>query len=221
MSDRRLRVLERGSVEVKTAARYLWERVRVGELSEAHLELAAYAGHPPARMVLGLEREPRDRRDDWAAFHTWVWGLGEFGHMPEALATAAIARLALRAAWLAAAPMCDDELPRRSLEHVEHWLRTEGHAAASAAQAAFRAFAQALSQDELAQEARGLFWLCHDALEAALSPAQEGRLCRQRVYRTVEREGRTTDRFAVAGTSDQITAALIDWALRPPTSRAS
>lgn len=213
MSDRRLRELERAS-DRKTAARYLWERLRIGELDEVRLELAAYAGHPPARLVLGLA-EDGERPADWEGFHGWVFGLAGFGAVPEALAAASVARLALRAAWLAAAPAVDDELPRRSVESVERWLLEDERATAARAQAAFQAFGQALSADALAQEARGLFWLCHDALEAALTPSAEGRPCRQRVYRAVEREGRATERFRLERTLEQIASSLLAWALKP------
>ncbi|MCA8925316.1 MAG: hypothetical protein KDD82_26130 [Planctomycetes bacterium] len=220
MSDRRLRELERSCADDRDEARFLWGRLRAGELNESRLELAAYAGHPSAQLVLGVDDALAERElGDWAAFHAWVWGLGPYGQIPEALAAAAVARLALRGAWLAAAPVCDDELPRRTVERVEDWLRTEERAAASQALAAFDAFGRALSADELAREARGLFWLCHDALEAALSSTDEGRPCRQRVYRAVEREGRASERFGVARTSEQIASALIAWALRPPTTR--
>ena len=56
MSDQKLRDLERrwretGSVEDEAA--YLRERVRVGDLTQERLELAAYCGHEGARAALG------------------------------------------------------------------------------------------------------------------------------------------------------------------------
>lgn len=56
MSDQKLRDLERrwketGTVEDEAA--YLLERVRVGDLSQERLELAAYCGHEGARKSLG------------------------------------------------------------------------------------------------------------------------------------------------------------------------
>ena len=58
MSDQRLRELERrwretGSVEDEAA--YLRERVRVGDLTQERLELAAHCGHEGARRALGQE----------------------------------------------------------------------------------------------------------------------------------------------------------------------
>jgi hypothetical protein len=55
MSDRKLRDLERrwketGTVEDEAA--YLLERVRVGDLTQERLELAAYCGHEGARRVI-------------------------------------------------------------------------------------------------------------------------------------------------------------------------
>ena len=57
MSDQKLRELERhwretGSVEDEAA--YLRERVRVGDLTQERLELAAYCGHEGAMICLGL-----------------------------------------------------------------------------------------------------------------------------------------------------------------------
>ena len=56
MSDAKLRELERkwkesGSVEDEAA--YLRERVRVGDLTQERLELAAYCGHGAASLALG------------------------------------------------------------------------------------------------------------------------------------------------------------------------
>ncbi|MCW8137454.1 MAG: hypothetical protein KIT58_00945 [Planctomycetota bacterium] len=58
MSDQKLRELERrwretGSPDDKAA--YLLERVRVGDLTQERLELAAYCGHEGARRAVGLE----------------------------------------------------------------------------------------------------------------------------------------------------------------------
>ena len=58
MSDERLRELERRWRETQAVgdqAAYLLERVRVGDLSQERLELAAYCGHEGAREALGEE----------------------------------------------------------------------------------------------------------------------------------------------------------------------
>ena len=74
MSDARLRELERrwresGSVEDEAA--YLRERVRVGDLRQDRLELAAYCGHEAAARISGA-MGPKDLVD-------WVRGLRAFG----------------------------------------------------------------------------------------------------------------------------------------------
>jgi hypothetical protein len=56
MSDTKLRALERRWKETGTAAdeaTYLLERVRVGDLTQERLELAAYCGHAAARRAAG------------------------------------------------------------------------------------------------------------------------------------------------------------------------
>ena len=62
MSDARLRELERrwresGSTEDEAA--YLRERVRVGDLTQERLELAAYCGHEGALRATGVRSSPR------------------------------------------------------------------------------------------------------------------------------------------------------------------
>ncbi len=92
MSDERLRELERrwresGSVEDEAA--WLLERVRVGELDQDRLELAAYCGHGAARVALGdAAARPAEDFDQWAA------GLEQWSTAPPALP--ALPRLAYR-----------------------------------------------------------------------------------------------------------------------------
>ena len=69
MSDSRLRELERrfrktGAVEDEAA--YLLERVRVGDLAQEKLELAAYCGHEGARLASGqIGSETPDGLEEW------------------------------------------------------------------------------------------------------------------------------------------------------------
>lgn len=76
MSDERLRELERrwietGSVEDETA--YLLERVRVGDIDNSRLTLAAYLGSPVAIRVAGTSREnhPTDLELWIYSLHSW------------------------------------------------------------------------------------------------------------------------------------------------------
>lgn len=77
MSDERIRELERrfketGSVEDEAA--WLKERVRVGDLTEERLSLAAYCGHKAARTAQGRQSSyqvPESRLRSW--FNGLVW----------------------------------------------------------------------------------------------------------------------------------------------------
>jgi len=77
VTDSKLRELERrwketGSVEDE--ARYLLERVRVGDLEREKLELAAYCGHEGAQAALGCNGHVVPSNP-----HDWVHGLGAWG----------------------------------------------------------------------------------------------------------------------------------------------
>ncbi|MCW8137500.1 MAG: hypothetical protein KIT58_01180 [Planctomycetota bacterium] len=75
MSDTRLRELERRWKETGSPddeAAYLQERVRVGDLTQERLELAAYCGHEGARRLVDVSH-PTDIRD-------FVAGLARFGN---------------------------------------------------------------------------------------------------------------------------------------------
>ncbi|MBX3467761.1 MAG: hypothetical protein KF878_12830 [Planctomycetes bacterium] len=68
MSDTKLRDLERrwretGSPDDEAA--YLLERVRVGDLTQERLELAAYCGHEGARRGLGISAPPPTGAEKW------------------------------------------------------------------------------------------------------------------------------------------------------------
>ena len=67
VSDQRLRELEaawRASGSVEDEAEYLFERVRLGELSEERLELAALLGHEAARRLTTKPIKPADGLED-------------------------------------------------------------------------------------------------------------------------------------------------------------
>jgi hypothetical protein len=94
MAETRLRQLERrfratGSVEDEAA--YLQERVRVGDLGERSLELAAYLEHPAARLACSLRKERREGllvrlaralTGQAPEFRRWSRGLVGYGKQP-------------------------------------------------------------------------------------------------------------------------------------------
>lgn len=93
MSDERLRELERHWKEtgaVEDHAAYLLERLRVGDLEQEKLELAAYCGHEGAVAALGTQA-PEVPTD----FRLWVLGLLAQGYPTSAHVCVAVARLAL------------------------------------------------------------------------------------------------------------------------------
>lgn len=77
MSDEHLRELERrwketGSVEDEDA--YLRERVRIGDLTQDKLELAAYLGHQAARRYLGEQAPQAPEKLENFVGHLKSWG---------------------------------------------------------------------------------------------------------------------------------------------------
>ncbi len=92
MTDSKLRELERrwketGSTEDEAA--YLLERVRVGDLDQEKLELAAYSGHEGARLALG-DAAPQVSDD----FGAWFQGLVEAGYPVTGCVCVSVAHLA-------------------------------------------------------------------------------------------------------------------------------
>lgn len=68
MSDDRLRQLERrfrASGAAEDEAAFLLERVRVGDLDQAGLELAAYCGHQASQLATGLASPPERGLEAW------------------------------------------------------------------------------------------------------------------------------------------------------------
>ena len=86
MTDSKLRELERQAAQggVEAQAKLLLERVRVGDLDKAKLELAAYLGNEASRVALG-----KDAPEVPEGFREWVLGLQRWGR--EALARGAVA----------------------------------------------------------------------------------------------------------------------------------
>jgi hypothetical protein len=85
MSDEALRALERAYLESRSPAdeaSWLTARERSGKLSRVHLELAAFCGHPAARLALG-GAAPREEPD----IRRWCAALERYG--PEASVRAA------------------------------------------------------------------------------------------------------------------------------------
>ncbi len=91
MSDQRLRDLDRDAADggLMAEARLLVERVRVGDLTEERLRLAAYLGHEPARLALGREA-PAAEAGPAAGL---ILGLKPYGPPAFIRAAVAVARL--------------------------------------------------------------------------------------------------------------------------------
>ncbi len=117
MSDEKLRELERrfketGSVEDEAV--WLKERVRVGDLTQERLELAAALGAVSAALAMDEPRQepPEDR----AALMSI---LRESGDGALARGAIAVARAVLPA-WISAWP--EDDRPVKAIEAAEAWL---------------------------------------------------------------------------------------------------
>jgi len=123
VTDSKLRELERrwketGSVEDE--ARYLLERVRVGDLEREKLELAAYCGHEGAQSAVVHSPSPARSVDDW------VSGLRRWGHHAFAQ-VAHVAAEAVLPVWEDGERSFDDDgtednRPRAALAAVSEWL---------------------------------------------------------------------------------------------------
>lgn len=120
MTDDRIRNLERrwretGALEDEVS--YILERLRSGGLTKNQLGLAAYCGHPAARLALDFEPASDEPQD----VEGWVSGIQAFE--PD---RATCARLELGIAW-ACLPLFEARYPavkgpRRSLEAFEDWV---------------------------------------------------------------------------------------------------
>jgi len=130
LTDSRLRELERRwkeSGRVDDEAAYLLEKVRVGELAQEKLELAAYCYYQPAILALG-DSAPCRHFD--LLYH--VGELGRWGK--ETCVRAAVtAAQSVYATWSSYYP--DDYRPRRATQSAIHWVlcSSENHRAAEAA----------------------------------------------------------------------------------------
>ena len=116
MSDQKLRELERrwretGSVEDEAA--YLRERVRVGDLTQERLELAAYCGNQGASVALDVPQAECSRTD----LASWCLGLGRWRQQ--------LVVLALLEALEPCVPLTDGTVPgprvRLALESLRRW----------------------------------------------------------------------------------------------------
>ena len=118
MSDQKLRELEcrwRETGSVEDEAAYLRQRVRVGDLTQERLELAAYCGHEGASAATNLG-PPRLGLEGWAC------GLSAFGQAVSVRALVALGRLQL-ATWELLYP--EDHTQREALESAEQWLLSQ------------------------------------------------------------------------------------------------
>ena len=131
MSDTRLRELERRWKETGSPddeAAYLLERVRVGDLTQERLELAAYCGHEGARRAYGCE--PSASPDS----ENWLGGLADRGKEVRVRSAWTCAQLVLASCELGQFRLCAEQvtallgewLNRPSDVAIEQELRTLG-----------------------------------------------------------------------------------------------
>jgi hypothetical protein len=116
MGDALLRELERrwkASRSVEDEARLVAERVRVGDLTRARLELAAYAGHAAACLAAESVETASP-----SSFGRWLRGLERWGSSVCVLAAVLIARSKLPA-WTDCYPK--DRRPEMALDAAEAW----------------------------------------------------------------------------------------------------
>lgn len=134
MTDQRLRGLERDAShgDLHARARLLLERVRVGDLPEERLRLAAYLGDEVATLVLGPAAPTSTLPTE---IDTWARSLAPFGQETSVRAALGVAN-EFMAAWRARWP--DDDRPRLAIRAAESWLRCpcSEHGLAAAAPAA-------------------------------------------------------------------------------------
>jgi hypothetical protein len=117
VTDQRLRDLERDAAhgDLQARARLLLERVRVGDLTEERLRLAAYLGDEAARIAIGgAGSDVPDNLLDWLA------GLRRWGRRPMAYAAFELLRAVL--------PILEAESGSRQfrpiVEAAEAWTRS-------------------------------------------------------------------------------------------------
>ena len=123
MSDSKLRELERRWREtqsVEDEAAYLRERVRVGDLTQERLELAARTGLPAAETVTGLKRIDRTSE--------WLHAIGSSSR--EAAIAAAWGAIQPVVTLLAKSPAFDSAA--KFSEVISRWLQTPSAATRNA-----------------------------------------------------------------------------------------
>lgn len=156
MSDERLRELERRWKEtdsVEDEAAYLLERVRIGELTQERLELAAYCGQEASRLALGPKEHdlPGDLEE-------WVLGLARWGCTACGIAALGVAEL-VRERW--AWPW--DERLDVALQAAADWVTCpcERHRSLAKQATLDATWARASYEDPRAsQAAHALSWAC-------------------------------------------------------------
>ncbi len=156
--DEKLRELERAwraSGAAEDEAALLRERVRVGDPDEHRLALAAYLGHPAARITVDFD-EPEP-----ASLEDWIRGLEPWGRAAAARAGFALAPLA--------APVGErlQPLVDSALGTAIAYLENAGRDQLAAADEAQQALAMALRRHELAS---GTLWpgrVAHSIARAA------------------------------------------------------
>lgn len=117
MTDQRLRDLERDAArgDLHAQARLLLERVRVGDLAEDQLLLAAYLGDAPAQAALA-SATTSTLPDD---IDTWARSLKPFGQETSVRAALGVAG-EFMTAWRMRRP--SDDRPVRAIQAAVAWL---------------------------------------------------------------------------------------------------
>lgn len=133
MTDARVREAERrlrAGASVADECELLRSRLRLGQLSPERLAVAAYAGHPAARFVLGVDAAPtftaRSLRSDDDALVAWTRAARELGQATTVRAAEAGLRLVLTGrttAWLRAEQAV---ALRLALDAIRAWVEGTG-----------------------------------------------------------------------------------------------
>ena len=204
MSDTRLRELERRWKETGSPddeAAYLLERVRVGDLTQERLELAAYCGHGGAAAAIHADRAEASLPTDPTAL---ALSLDRWGSRCLVRALVAVGRACLT--------VLDDELVGRELDEVlalaEAWTR------GAANSDAIRAQVEALGADwdqGIRSTVRPCAWAAREAASTAVQAEETGTVLpswRRGIVGRALSAGMTTE--ALAST---MRGSLVDWAL--------
>jgi hypothetical protein len=129
MADERLRELERlakASGDPLDKGALLRARVRAGAITQDRLELAAYAGHPGARVALGGQPVSVVTKDQTItsepdSFNDWVVGFNRWPHDVRVRMNLAAAKVACAAAFSGRHSEAD-HLAVAAFRAIEAWL---------------------------------------------------------------------------------------------------